>query len=227
STRNTRIERLWVEVGTQFARRWRGFFTRLERWHGLDHTSPYHLWLLHQLFLVDINSDCEDFQAEWNLHPLSGTRNKGQSPADLRFISETEHGVDEDQPGVHPSVLQEYYGVMEDLDEEWDDVDDLIAADQTRDIRHEAIDVPTHGSPFTSEQAEVFFEALNAVKEQGIIPAGFELDVDGYPVRESIHLGRGGKRVSVILPLEVWWPRALLWAQGLDLMTRMLVEDVL
>lgn len=116
---------------------------------------------------------------------------------------------------------------MEDLDEEWDNVDDLIAADQTRDIRHEAIDVPTHGSPFTAEQAEVFFEALSAVKEQGIIPAGFELDVDGYPVRESIHLGRGGKRVSVILPFDIWWPRALLWAQGLDLMTRMLVEDVL
>ncbi|KAK7000661.1 hypothetical protein R3P38DRAFT_3616554 [Favolaschia claudopus] len=31
STRNTRIERLWVEVGSQFARRWRGFFLRLER----------------------------------------------------------------------------------------------------------------------------------------------------------------------------------------------------
>jgi hypothetical protein len=26
STFNTRIERLWVEVGSQFARRWRAFF---------------------------------------------------------------------------------------------------------------------------------------------------------------------------------------------------------
>lgn len=30
STRNTRIERLWLEVGTQFARAWRAFFSRLE-----------------------------------------------------------------------------------------------------------------------------------------------------------------------------------------------------
>jgi hypothetical protein len=30
STHNTRIERLWVEVGTQFAQRWRGFFSQLE-----------------------------------------------------------------------------------------------------------------------------------------------------------------------------------------------------
>ena len=30
STHNTQIERLWVEVGTQFARSWRAFFFRLE-----------------------------------------------------------------------------------------------------------------------------------------------------------------------------------------------------
>ncbi|KAJ6595295.1 hypothetical protein B0H10DRAFT_2329373 [Mycena sp. CBHHK59/15] len=224
STRNTRIERLWVEVGTQFARRWRGFFTRLEQLHGLDHTSPHHLWLLHHLFLDDINFDCQEFQAEWNLHPLGGTRNKGQSPADIRFISETQHGVDEDQPGVHPSILEEYYGVAEDFDDEWKDVDELIADDQTRDIRHEAIEVPSHGSPFNSEMEAVFFEALEDLKAQNIVPEDFDLDVEHYPVRESIHLGRGGKRITVILPVDIWWPRALLWAQALDLMTRMLVE---
>ncbi|KAJ7177579.1 hypothetical protein C8R43DRAFT_872453 [Mycena crocata] len=224
STRNTRIERLWVEVGTQFARRWRGFFTRLERRHDLDHLSPHHLWLLHHLFLDEMNSDCQDFQAEWNLHPLGGTRNKGQSPADIRFISETQHGVDEDQPGVHPSVLEEYYGVEDNLDDEWEGVDDLIAADQTADVRHDAIDVPTHDSPFNPQLEAVFFEALEAVKAANIIPGGFSLDLDNYPVRESIHLGRGGKRISVTLPVDIWWPRALVWAQGLDLMTRMLVE---
>jgi hypothetical protein len=31
STRNTRIERIWSEVGSQFARAWRAFFLRLER----------------------------------------------------------------------------------------------------------------------------------------------------------------------------------------------------
>ncbi|KAJ7465668.1 hypothetical protein FB451DRAFT_1041457 [Mycena latifolia] len=244
STRNTRIERLWVEVGTQFARRWRGFFTRLERRHGLKHLSPNHLWLLHLLFLEDINFDCREFQAEWNLHPLGGKRNKGQSPSvfdkflavarldiflfqDIRFISETEHGVDEDQPGVHPTILEEYYGVEENLDEEWEDVDDLIAADQTSDVRHEAIEAPSHDSPFSPEIEAVFLEALEAVKTQNIIPEGFNLDLDNYPLRESIHLGRGGKMISVILPLDIWWPRALLWAQALDLMTRMLVEGEL
>src|SRR5689334_20600060 len=54
STFNTRIERLWVEVGTQFARSWRAFFTRLEKDHLLERTDPRHLWLLHRLFLQEI-----------------------------------------------------------------------------------------------------------------------------------------------------------------------------
>ncbi|KAJ6585819.1 hypothetical protein B0H19DRAFT_883509, partial [Mycena capillaripes] len=135
STRSTRIERLWVEVGTQFARRWR------------------------------------DFQANWNLNPLGGTRNKGQSPADIRFISQTQHGVDEDQPGVHPTILEKYYGVEpeEDLDDEWQDIDDMISADQTSDVRHDAVDVPADDSPFNPELGAIFFEALEAVKTENII----------------------------------------------------------
>jgi hypothetical protein len=81
STHNTRIERLWVEVGTQFVRFWRGFFTRLGLLHRLDRKNPSHLWLLHKLFLEDINNDCRDFQDQWNLHPISGNQTNDQSPA--------------------------------------------------------------------------------------------------------------------------------------------------
>lgn len=79
STHNTRIERLWVEVGSHFARKWRAFFLRLERLHGLDRKNPRHLWLLHRLFLESINHDCKVFQDEWNAHPISGL-GKDQSP---------------------------------------------------------------------------------------------------------------------------------------------------
>lgn len=71
STRNVRIERLWVEVGTQFARAWKGFFVRLERMHGLDRGKPVHLWLLHLLFLTEIDKDCAEFQTTWNSHSVS------------------------------------------------------------------------------------------------------------------------------------------------------------
>lgn len=71
STRNTRIERNWGDFGEQVGRRWRAFFGRLERIHHLDVNQPWHLWLLHSLFLDEINRDIEDFKNEWNYHPIS------------------------------------------------------------------------------------------------------------------------------------------------------------
>jgi hypothetical protein len=81
STHNSRIERLWVEVGTQFARQWRAFFLRLEKYHHLDRKNPQHLWLIHAIFLEAINQDCEQFRQNWNSHPLSRKGHGGnQSP---------------------------------------------------------------------------------------------------------------------------------------------------
>ena len=80
STDNTRSERLWVELGTHFVRRWRVFLTRLEHLHGLDPKQPAHLWLLHFLFLDAINEDCWRFQDEWNSHPVSGRDTHNKSP---------------------------------------------------------------------------------------------------------------------------------------------------
>lgn len=69
---NTRIERMWVEVGKRFVRAWRAFFFRLERLHLLRRQNKEHLWLLHWLFLDLINKDCDSFVLEWNSHPISG-----------------------------------------------------------------------------------------------------------------------------------------------------------
>ena len=68
STQNVQIERLWVDVGKQVGYVWRAFFLRLERFHRLRASSPSHLWLLHHLFLADINAACLEFQTTW--HPL-------------------------------------------------------------------------------------------------------------------------------------------------------------
>jgi len=80
STQNTRIECLWVEVGSQFVRQWRGFFYRLEHLHFLDVDRPEHLWLLHTLFLDAINDDCRKFQETWNSHPIKGSGTGNRSP---------------------------------------------------------------------------------------------------------------------------------------------------
>lgn len=76
STRNVRIERLWVDVGEQYGRSWRAFFLRLEHLHGLDAKNPSHLWLLHGLFLDDIDRDCIQFKNDWNHHPISTEKNQ-------------------------------------------------------------------------------------------------------------------------------------------------------
>jgi hypothetical protein len=60
-----------VEVGTQFVRQWRGFFDRLENIHHLNIQNPGHIWLIHYLFLDDLNKDCAEFQGNWNHHPVS------------------------------------------------------------------------------------------------------------------------------------------------------------
>lgn len=135
STRNTRIERLWVEVGSQFARRWRAFFVRLEDLHRLNPGETGHLWLLHFLFLESINHDCDEFREHWNHHPLSGN-GKDRSPLvcgssharfmtkipdlmatafgsqDMRFLGKYTSGTPSNDYGdVHPSILNERYGV--------------------------------------------------------------------------------------------------------------------
>ncbi|KAI6138807.1 hypothetical protein BKA82DRAFT_3922261, partial [Pisolithus tinctorius] len=78
STQNCHIEHLWVDIGSQFARCWCAFFAWLEHVHMLDIENLSHIWLLHMLFLDNINQNCQVFWEEWNCHPMgsAGTNNK-------------------------------------------------------------------------------------------------------------------------------------------------------
>ncbi|KAJ7749834.1 hypothetical protein DFH07DRAFT_746472, partial [Mycena maculata] len=232
STRNTRIERLWVEVGSQFARRWRGFFLRLERLHRFDPDDPHHLWLLHHLFLDDINEDCKEFQNQWNHHPISG-KGENQTPADMRFVGELLYGkYGDDFENVHPDILQRYgqEGNHLDYSRKYNsgtlkgDLDLAIAGDQDHHIRHEAIEVMENKLPFANEEAEqIFADTLREAHNEGIIPDGLgvaegEWEDGVYSEIEIIKVGR--KDVPIALPFTVWWPRAVKWAQGLELMVK-------
>jgi hypothetical protein len=85
STRNTRIERLWVEVGRQFMQQWRAFFMRLERDYHLQRKESSHIWLLTELFLPLINKDCEEFVRDWNRHSINNTDAMHMTP-NVRII---------------------------------------------------------------------------------------------------------------------------------------------
>lgn len=80
STHNTRIERLWVEVGKQFLRAWRAFFYRLESSYGLQRGNKFHIWLLNELFLEVIDDDCKKFSKDWNRHSIDNTAVQHMSP---------------------------------------------------------------------------------------------------------------------------------------------------
>ncbi|KAF5340735.1 hypothetical protein D9611_007378 [Ephemerocybe angulata] len=78
---NVRIERLWVDYNTGFTNTWYQFFHDLELSYGLHHENPWHIWLLHHLFLHTINKEAQVWVDIWNLHKMRGTGS--QSPREM------------------------------------------------------------------------------------------------------------------------------------------------
>ena len=64
----------------------------------------------------------------------------------------------------------------------------------------------------------------------GILPAGLgiqpkEWDKEGYPTSETIKSGKGGKgELEVLLPDDIWRPRAELWCQALSIAVSILEQ---
>lgn len=108
-------------------------------------------------------------------------------------------------------------------------LDSHLAADQERHIRHAPIPLPSSESPFTSEALEqVFWGSLNEVLKKDIIPGGYGVTASGwdqgvYGDYEGISLGRSGRKVSIALPPQIWWRQAVRWAQGLEILTQVLM----
>lgn len=130
----------------------------------------------------------------------------------MRFLSAAKHGV-----YAEP-----------DLDNQEAEIQ---VAEENRHVRHAAVDVPSTASPFdTAEALEVFTLAIRETQEQGIVPSGYGVAEDewadgSYPDIELITVGRGKQEYTVELPFEVWWTRSVIWAQGLDIMTRICMME--
>ncbi|KAK7016173.1 hypothetical protein R3P38DRAFT_3321557 [Favolaschia claudopus] len=201
--------RLWVEVGSQFARRWRAFFYRLEALHGLDRGNPHHLWLLHFLFLDLINEDCDSFRSEWNCHPISG-EGHDQSPEEMCFMGRLQNSFyDEDCNGVHPNVLERYYGThgrerqraagetgagqLKDEEisnppsatgsqsDDTESLEERIAEAHEDNFHHEAVAVPKQANPFDDDDSmKLFYDTLEAAIQNNVVPHGYGLQSDEW-----------------------------------------------
>ncbi|KAF8547152.1 hypothetical protein OG21DRAFT_1425363, partial [Imleria badia] len=210
---NSRIEWLWVDMGVNFVHRWKAFFICLEDIHKFNVGDPHHSWLLHYPFLRQLNDACRQFQHDWNHHPIS-KRGHNQSPFDMQFLSNVQHGIYTEPDG--PDIVDHADNI---------NLEAEIVAEQSSHIRHAAVDVPLTTSPFhTAQTFDIFKLALQETQEQGLIPSGYGVAEDewtggSYPEIELITVGRGKQEYAVKLPFEVWWTQSVLWAQGLDVMT--------
>lgn len=171
----------------------------------------------------------------------------------MRFLATAEQGVylneDDEFDGVHPDLLDRYYGAdgpivhrqpgqtgaghEGDIADERgiaEEVGARIGLDQQANVRHAAVDAPNDSCPFVSVEAiDLFYQALTEAEDQDIIPNHLMVTAeewpDGYPTHELITTGtRSGKKLSVALPYDIWWPRAVVWARALRIMQQFIMD---
>ena len=93
SVHNIRIEQLWVDVTLGFGGKWKIFFHDLEAYDNLDPGNNAHIWLLHHLFLHEINKDIEDWLGSWNNHTMSIQGQRSRTPHDMFFFGMIKEGL--------------------------------------------------------------------------------------------------------------------------------------
>jgi hypothetical protein len=95
-----------------------------------------------------------------------------------------------------------------------------IGAGLEHQVRHAPMEVVESSCPFRDDaELRLFAEALDILKSQEVVPAGFNLEATYHPI-ETFRTGRCRKGISVPLLHEVWFPRVLLWCQALDLLKK-------
>ncbi|KAF9051892.1 hypothetical protein BJ165DRAFT_1321177, partial [Panaeolus papilionaceus] len=175
---NTPIERTWVDLGEQVVRAWRAFFGRLGRLHHLDAQNETHRWLLHWLFLDQIQQDCDTFVDVWNSHPIRTRGNKSPNVSGM-----VKHGVytlnthrfeffDECE-GFSLSEIEEYYGYPSSTKDEEPNNNTGLSGDEDED----------RGNSSNGFQAVPF--------NQGSVQEVMEHDVDINIKHDSVDVPEG------------------------------------
>ncbi|KAE8207396.1 hypothetical protein CF327_g7354 [Tilletia walkeri] len=83
STHNQRIERLWVDLQRWTTDRYKALFQRMEQDEILDIDNPVEVWVLHFVFLPQLQLALQHFQAMWNSHPMSTQGLLNKSPKQM------------------------------------------------------------------------------------------------------------------------------------------------
>ena len=91
SVNNIRIERLWRDVFSQCLSVYYHLFYFMEDSGILDPDNPVHLYALHHIYIVRINSSLASFMEAWNGHPLRTATNLSPFQLWIRGILHHSH----------------------------------------------------------------------------------------------------------------------------------------
>ncbi|KAE8185318.1 hypothetical protein CF328_g7583 [Tilletia controversa] len=106
STRNQRIERMWVDVQRWTTAQYKALFQAMEESELLDVNCSIHLWCLHLVFLPQLNKALDHFQDVWNMHPVR-TAGSNWSPQQMHTAGVLEAERKGFDLRTRPAVLEE------------------------------------------------------------------------------------------------------------------------
>jgi hypothetical protein len=157
SVHNSRIERIWYDVTEGFGGKWKNFFADLEANEGLDTNNPSHIWLLHHLFLDQINEDALAWAETWNNHKLQIRGERQQTPQEMYFFSMVEDGTrglnGQYQNGGHLDGLQEGDDVSQ-HGIDWEAMDNVELMTHYHQHNPTQLNNPFGAGPFTLSEVE-------------------------------------------------------------------------
>ena len=128
---NTRSERLWFDLVNDLSHKWQSFFQDLETHHGMNAEAGDHIWLLHYLFLEELNCELDQWAKGWNHHKMQLKGEENKSPIEMFLIGM----VERETPGVREWINQQEQAV-EDLPNygvAWEDLGDQVARNVMQD----------------------------------------------------------------------------------------------
>ncbi|KAF8495404.1 hypothetical protein JB92DRAFT_2818209 [Gautieria morchelliformis] len=99
--------------------------------------------------------------------------------------------------------------------------------DLRSNVKHKPVRPPRHENPFDGQPEAIqaaFEAALVQVQTTGFLPEDFGVrseEWDGaYPDHKALQIGHKGKELVISLPAQIWYPRAVSWAQALYVMSK-------
>jgi hypothetical protein len=114
-----------VDLVNDLSDQWRKFFQDLKTHHGMNAEDGDHTWLVHHLFLGELNGELQSWGKGWNHHKMQLKGEKNKSLMEMFLIGM----VERETPGVHEWIEQQE-ATVEDLPNygvAWDELDDEVA----------------------------------------------------------------------------------------------------